>query len=85
MTVSSRRSALRIGGATLASFSLSGCLGIRRRLFGSDASPDVEWVRSRDYSHIDSGVALTRAPDGGFALLVQTSTVETDETRIRTA
>ena len=84
MPGSSRRTALRLGGATLLSAALpatlSGCLGKSLPLLGNGAAPDVEWVRNYDYGHFDVGQALVRTADGGFAFVAEVSTVETKET-----
>lgn len=83
MTEPSRRTALRLGGATLLSaisVPFSGCLGGTSPLVGNSSAPDIELVRSYDYSHFDQGLALVRTADGGFAFVVDVSSVGTDET-----
>lgn len=83
MTGPSRRSALRIGGATLASVSLAGCLGGRLARVGrllDESIPEVEWTRSFEYSHRDDGCALVQTADGGFAFVADDSTFGTEET-----
>lgn len=78
VTGSSRRTALRLGGATLTSLCLSGCLGGSVSPF--DGGPDIEWRRTYDDHHRDDGRSLARTDDGGFVVAGGANTFGTDDT-----
>ena len=79
MTSPSRRTALRLGGASLAALSLSGCLGARLSAMAG-AAPEIEWVQTYDHRHRDDGRTLVETADGGFALAGEAATFATDKT-----